>query len=475
MTEQTSPQANHDSFRILLVEDDDLVRVTVRDALEETGYKVLECAEGRNALKLIENNEIDLLLSDIRLPEVDGITLFRKLKQTQPLAAAVLMTAYGELDDAVTVLREGAHDYITKPFEIDALILRLGRILQEVDFSKQAESVSSKPDDGGRILPREINGSSMIVRRLLDRIDACAQSEVNVLITGETGTGKELCARMIHLKGQRKDHPFVAVNCAAVPENLLESEFFGHEKGAFTGADRSRDGRFKAADGGTLFLDEVGALPKAQQAKLLRAIETGSFEPVGTSDPVQVNVRVIAATNEDLDRAVAEGRFREDLFFRLNVVGIRMPRLVERRSDIPILVRDFLEEIAERIGSPSPAIDPRAIAALVTYDYPGNIRELLHALEHAVALCRGDTIMLHHLPHRFTVPRATNPDLGDTREPDLPEASSDPEPLCVAVKRFEREYIQRVVDRVDGHRGNAAKVLGISRKSLWQKLLPEDD
>jgi DNA-binding NtrC family response regulator len=284
---------------------------------------------------------------------------------------------------------------------------------------------------------------------------------VAVLLTGETGTGKDLCARTIHERSRRAERPFVAVNCAAIPEALFESELFGHERGAFTGADRRRVGRFEAAGHGTLFLDEVGELALSSQAKLLRAIETSTFELVGSSRPVRVDVRILSATNRDLAAEVKRGSFRRDLYYRLNVIDIHTPPLRERRADVPLLVRAFLDQIAARQSRPTPQLAPEVVAVLAAYDYPGNARELLHAIERAVALARGGTIEIEHLPA----------DIAEAGARSL-ERSPPPaiRPLGEAVAAFEREYIQRALEKAGGHRTRAAALLGISRKNLWERL-----
>jgi DNA-binding NtrC family response regulator len=448
------------AVKLLLAEDDRIVRITVRDALEDAGYEVTECAEGTEALAVLEREAFDLVLTDVRLPGVDGITLFRRARRTQPEAAIVLMTAYADADDAVAVMREGARDYLQKPFEIEELLLRIARVRDEIAFRRGMQAGASTKH-GETIL-----GDSAATRRLVERVQAAAESDVPVLVTGETGTGKDLCARVIHERGGRAGKPFMVVNCAAIPDALLESELFGHEKGAFTGADRRRVGRFEAADGGTLFLDEVGELAATSQAKLLRAVETSAFEPVGSSRTVRVDVRLVAATNRDLAAEIARGTFRKDLFYRLNVVDIRVPPLRERRSDVPVLVAAFMREISARRGQPVPALAPEAVAALAAHDYPGNVRELQHALERAVALARGGTIGLEHLPPdvaaHATVASATSVD-GTSPDAGLL-------PLGEAVDRFEREYIRRALTKAGGHRGRAAALLGISRKSLWERL-----
>jgi two-component system response regulator AtoC len=446
--------------KLLLVEDDRIVRIPVRDALGAAGYTVTECADGAAALRAVESEAFDIVLSDVRLPQLDGISLFRKLLRAQPDVAVLLMTAHADTSDAVAVMREGARDYLLKPFDMDELLLRIGRVRQELEFRRRLEAGGATSEEERR----PIRGVSTAVRRLLEGVNAAAASDVNVLITGETGTGKDLCARVIHERSRRAAKPFVAVNCAAIPEALFEAELFGHEKGAFTGADRKRVGRFEAANEGTIFLDEVAELSLGAQVKLLRVLEAGAFELVGSSEPVRVDVRVIAATNRDLPQEMARGTFRKDLFFRLNVIDIATPPLRERRADIPVLVRDFLAEIAKRQQRPIPALDPAAVAALATYDFPGNVRELLHALERAVAMSRGDVIRLAHLP----------PALGGGHSAEL--ASDETiQPLAKAVEQFELQYIRRVLARVGGHRGRAAELLGISRKSLWERLRDEPE
>jgi DNA-binding NtrC family response regulator len=453
-------------MKLLLAEDDRIVRITVRDALEEAGYAVTACADGPAALRAAEAEAFELVLTDVRLPGLDGIALFRRLRELAPGIAVLLMTAFADTDDAVAVMKLGARDYIAKPFEMDELVARLARVRQEIEFRRQMEP-GGRPPPATRRVP--ISGTSSAARRLLERLESAAASDVSVLLTGETGTGKDLCARTIHERSRRASKPFVAVNCAAIPETLFESELFGHEKGAFTGADRRRVGRFESASGGTLFLDEVGELSLGNQAKLLRAIETSTFEPLGSNRSVTVDVRILAATNRDLAAEVAKGAFRPDLFYRLNVIDIEAPPLRERRADIPVLVHELLAEIAVRAGRPVPALDPAVVAALATHEYPGNVRELLHALERAVAMARGDVIRIEHLPAGFAGPAGRAECAGSVDE--------QIEPLASAVEQFEQQYIRRMLAKVGGHRGRAAALLGISRKSLWQRLreAPSDE
>jgi len=445
-------------MRILLVEDDRAVRITVRDALEEAGHQVVDRPDGTAGLASLEQSGFDLLLTDVRLPGVDGISLFHRLRALQPDCAAILMTAFGQVRDAVDVIRAGAQDYISKPFDIDELLLRIDRLTQErllqCSLARGQPEACDPPGERTRI-----QGDSPAIQLLRGRVEAATDAGVNVLITGETGTGKELCARMLHCRSARAPRPFINVNCAAIPSELLEAEMFGHERGAFTGAVRQREGRLLAANGGTLFLDEVGELSLEHQAKLLRAIETGTFEPVGSSKVVKVDVWLLSATNRDLLQDVEAGTFRKDLYYRLNVIELAVPPLRKRRGDLSVLVSDFLRELAQRRGISMPTLSPSAMAALVTYDYPGNVRELIHALEHGVALARGGAIGAEHLPYSF---RADSCEGNVTSEGVIP--------LPEAVRQFEQAYIRRVLDQAGGKRSEAAQLLGISRKSLWKKL-----
>ncbi len=442
------------SLRVLLVEDDPIVRETVSDALEDAGHSVIACSDACSAEKAIASECVDLMLTDVRLPDGSGLALFRKLRIHQPSAAAMLMTAFGRVEDAVAVMREGARDYITKPFEIEDLLDRVSKVSAELSLRK---NLYTRTGPGVR---RRLEGESPAINLVRRQVETCAQSDGAVLITGETGTGKELCARTIHELSRRSRKPFVAVNCAALPETLAESELFGHVKGAFTGAERTRRGRFLAADGGTLFLDEIGSISAALQAKLLRAIELGTFEPVGSSESRSADVRIIAATNEDLAAAVERGTFRRDLYFRLCVFEVEMPPLRSRRADIPLLLASFLDEFCARLSMKRPQVSPEVLACLLSYDYPGNVRELMHIVEHALAAARGGDIMIEHLPSRLL----KGAGVGGA----VPEGQ--PESLSEALSRFEREYVTRVLRSVGGKRTEAARVLGISRKSLWQKL-----
>jgi DNA-binding NtrC family response regulator len=446
---------------ILLVDDEPAIRLSVGDALRGAGHRVQVASDGGEALTVLGGQEFDLVISDIHMPKASGLDLFQRLCKDAPHTDVILITAYGAIEDAVGALKQGAKDYLLKPFDIEELLLRVGRIGEQRELKQQllhARSALQTAADGSGLI-----GRTPLMTRLRDRIATLAPSDAPVLITGESGTGKELVARRLHELSPRRDRPFIAVNCAAFPETLIEGELFGHERGAFTGAVRGREGRFKAAHGGTLFLDEVAEIPLPAQVKLLRVLQEGTIEPLGTNTPIKVDVRVISATHRNLKRFIADEKFREDLYYRLNVLDIALPPLRERGADIPVLIKHFLDKLT-RPGDKPPTITPRAYSALTTYHYPGNVRELKHAIEHAVVLSRGLEIDLEHLP-------------ADVRGAGSLTGSSPRGtigPLSAAIKEFERAYLLRALDATQGKKAAAAKMLGISRKNLWEKLRSHD-
>jgi DNA-binding NtrC family response regulator len=444
-------------FEVLLADDEPSIRLTVGDALKGAGYAVTLAADGAEAMRCIESRPFDLVISDIRIPKVDGLTIFKNVRQIAPHTDIVLITAFGEVADAVMALRGGAHDYLTKPFDIDELLVRIQRLAERRAMQGELENARlALAKQGSSAL---IVGQSPVMLQLTKRLETVASSDVSVVVTGESGTGKELVARTLHTLSPRRDRPFVAVNCAAFPETLIEAELFGHERGAFTGAVKRRDGRFKAADGGTLFLDEIGEIPAMVQAKLLRVLQEGVIEPLGTNQGIKVDVRIVCATHRNLKELISSGRFREDLYYRLNVLDLHVPALRDRRGDLPLLVEYFLRKFGKADAQP-PSIAPRAWAALSHYGFPGNVRELEHAMRHAVVLAAGREIDLEHLPADIAgaAPRAETHD------------SSIIRPLATAAKEFEREYLLRVLQITKGKRAVAADLLGISRKNLWEKL-----
>src|SRR4029077_18318999 len=377
---------------ILLVDDEPDFRALVGDALRDAGHRVTLAANGAEGLSLISANVFDVMLCDIRLPRIDGLTLFRRVRQESPGTDVILITAHAAVADAVAALKEGAYDYITKPFDVDEIVLQMERIAAQRALKRELEQARAELSQRkGTNGARTIVGRSPPMLRLSERVETIAQSDAPVLITGESGTGKELIARTLHERSTRATKPFIAVNCAAFPETLLEAELFGHERGAFTGAVKRRDGRFKAADGGTLLLDEIAEVPLPAQAKLLRVLQEGTVEPLGTNEITRVDVRIISATHRNLRERIKEGRFREDLYYRLNVLDIEIPPLRDRRGDLPLLLQYFLNKFTPAGKSP-PAISPRAWAVLSQYGFPGNVREFAHAIEHAVVLSGGNEI-----------------------------------------------------------------------------------
>ncbi|MBK8014400.1 MAG: sigma-54-dependent Fis family transcriptional regulator [Deltaproteobacteria bacterium] len=445
---------------ILLVDDEPTIRLSAGDALRSDGHNVTTAADGAEALAHLSAARFDVVVTDVRMPKADGIEILRNVKQRPLSADVILMSAYAGVPDAVEAVKQGAEDYLTKPFEMDELRLRVHRIAARRGIKNELECARTELQ---RHAPGSVVGASPVMQQLIHRVETYATSDAPVLITGESGTGKELIARSIHNQSKRAREPFVAVNCAAFPETLLEAELFGHERGAFTGAVRARLGRFSAADKGTLFLDEIAEIPPMAQAKLLRVLQESKIEPLGTNTAVDVDVRVLSATHRNLKERIIAGTFREDLYYRLNVLDISIPPLRERPGDLPLLVEYFLGQLVDP-GVPLPTFSPRAWAALSEYRWPGNVRELKHAIQRAVVLARGDEIDLPHLPDDIA---------GNIV--DLQTHGSTPgregfRPLGEALREFEREYLLRALTLAQGRKARAAHLLGISRKNLWEKL-----
>jgi two-component system response regulator HydG len=440
---------------ILLIDDEADIRIPLGDALRELGHRVALAADGGEAMQYLDRQTFNLVMSDVRLPKVDGFTILRRLREERPDTHVVLMTAYGSIAEAVAAVKEAAADYVTKPFELPEILSIVHRIDERWQLLR--ELAAARAELAARHADQIIEGRAPATVHLREHIAAVAASSAAVLLLGESGSGKELAARMIHSLSDRREAPFVAVNCAAVPATLIEAELFGHERGAFTGAIRRREGRFKAAHGGTLFLDEIGEIPLEVQPKLLRVLQDGAFEPIGTNAPVKVDIRLLSASNRDLKAMAAEGRFRQDLYYRIKVFELRLPPLRERLGDLPILVERFLREFTPN-GQASPELAPAAWAALQTHTYPGNVRELKHAIQHAVILAHGQAIQPHHLPPEF-------------RGQVEPPRASTIEPLALVMAQYEKQYIEGVLHGTAGERGRAAELLGISRKNLWEKMV----
>ena len=442
--------------RLLLVEDDKAMGALVVRDLMRRGFEVTHVDNAQDALAQVEHSEFRVIVSDVRLGGMTGLELCERLHARRPDVPVILITAFGDLDLAIAALRAGAHDGMPKPFEMEELAMRirhaeeLGVLRAEVKRLRAAAQPSN---------PADMLGKSPAMQRVFTLIERVAGADAAVLITGETGTGKELAARARHLGSPRREGPFVAINCAAVPENLLESELFGHMKGAFTDARSSRQGLFLEANGGTLFLDEVAELPLSLQAKLLRALQDRSVRPVGSDKEVTFDARIVSATHRDLESRVADGQFREDLYYRLNVLNIALPPLRARGSDVLVLANEYLQRVASRSGKPVTSIAPEAARKLINYAWPGNVRELVNAMERAVALAEYNQITVADLPEKIQAFTSSH----------VLVASNDPSEL-VSLDEVEKRYILRVIDAAGGNRTRAAEILKVDRKTLYTKL-----
>ena len=440
-------------FRILIVDDELSIRTQLEESLQEAGFVTRSAADGREAADLALQESFDLCLSDIRMPVMGGIDLLKRLRETSPETMVILMTAFGGLETAIQAMRLGAVDYLLKPFQHDELIAKVNRIVEHRRLVHENRSLRRAVDADA---PRGMIGDSPAMRRVLETVDRVASLPSHVLITGESGTGKELVARAIHDRGSRAKAPFVPINCAAIPEALLESELFGHVKGAFTGAVDAKEGLLKTAGDGTIFLDELGDMPLALQAKLLRAIESRELQPVGSTRRVQFQARFLAATNRDLRSETEAGRFRGDLYYRLAVVEIHVPPLRERREDIPMLANHFVEKYARELSRNVRGIARDALNLLAGHEWKGNVRELSNAIERAVIFAAEEEIQALDLPDpvRAATPRDA-------------EYSSN---LHAATAEFERDHILRMIEEAGGNKRKAARMLGVGVTSLYRKL-----
>jgi len=440
---------------ILIVEDKDSMRNMLHETLTEEGYRVDSAANGKQAFDLVSNKSYDLVLTDLRMPEVDGLTLLNKVKELDSDTSVIVMTAYSSVETAVQALKAGAYDYLTKPLDFDKLRLAMDRAMEHLALRQ--ENIALKELLGERFDRRNIIGGSPAMQRLLDTVAQVAPTEATVLISGESGTGKELIAGALHYNSARRTGPFVKLNCAAVTETLLESELFGHERGAFTGAERRREGRFVQAEGGSLFLDEVSEMSLTMQVKLLRVLQERELTRVGGEAVIRVDVRVIAATNRALAERIRQGVFREDLFYRLNVVGLEIPPLRERRDDIPLLAQHFLINLASKNRKPVRGFSPQAMDLLVRHSWPGNVRELMNAVERGVVLSRGEFIDAGDLPLVLSPTE-------EVPSPDTLAAIDQP------LDAVERQAILGTLSAAQGNKSETARRLGITRKTLHQKL-----
>jgi DNA-binding NtrC family response regulator len=443
----------NDSIRILVVDDEASQRELVSGYLKKQGFEVFTAAGGESALELFRQAPMELILTDQRMPGLSGLDLLKAAREINPETQVIVMTAYGSVETAVEAMRDGAADYVAKPLNLDELRQKIQRIVEQHRLYAENRALREELKSRHRI--EGIIGESGQMVEVISLVQRVAASEATVLIRGESGTGKELIAKAIHYASPRAARPLVRVNCAALPENLLESELFGHEKGSFTGAISTRKGRFELADTGTLFLDEIGDLPLHLQAKLLRVLQEREFERVGSSQPIKVNVRILSATHRDLESLMRAGQFRDDLYYRLNVVTILVPPLRERRQDLPPLMDHFLKLFAAKNGKSLRGFSRAARDALLRYDYPGNVRELENLLERAVVLCRGDVIDRGDLPLILDDPDA------------LSEAQTQ---LTAAVEGLERRMIREALKRANGVQTRAAELLGVTERALRYKL-----
>ncbi|OQW97200.1 MAG: transcriptional regulator [Verrucomicrobia bacterium A1] len=442
---------------ILIVDDEKNTREGLARALQGE-YRVLLADSGERALAVLADDPVDLVLSDIRMPGMDGLALMRRIRARSPQPVVILLTAYGSIESAVEAMREGAYDFLTKPVSLDRLDILLRRALETREMRSENRRLHEQLD--ARYGIEHLIGDSPPMQEVVATLRQVAPSRATVLIEGESGTGKELIAQALHRLSPRSDGPFVPVHCAALAPTLLESELFGHERGAFTGASERRIGRFEMADGGTLFLDEIGEIPPGVQVKILRVLEEHRLERVGGGKPVDVDVRLVAATHRDLKKMVAEGAFREDLFFRLNVVGITLPPLRDRPGDIPLLAARFLTELALENGVRLPALAPETLDAMTAYPWPGNVRELRNTIERMVVLSHGDILTPRELP----------PAIRTAAEPHARAHGGARTLEGVTLDEAERRLLVSALEATGGNRVQAAKRLGISRRTLHRKI-----
>jgi two-component system response regulator HydG len=442
--------------KILVVDDESAHRQMIKAVLTTEGYEIREAADGNQAVKAVEEKYHDLILMDIRMPGLSGIEALQKIKDLSPGIPIIIMTAYASVNTAIDALKSGAYDYLTKPLDIEELKILVAKALQFQKLEK--ENIYLKEQLKDRFDFSNIIGRSPAMKQLFETMALVAPTEATVLIVGESGTGKELIANAVHQNSARAQQPFIKVNCAALPENLLESELFGHEKGAFTGATARKQGRFQLAHNSSIMLDEIGEMAPTTQAKILRVLQEREFEPIGSSQTIKVDTRVIAATNKNLEEEIRQGRFREDLFYRINVVTIEVPPLRERHEDIPLLADFFLKRFAEKNRRVIKGFTPRAVDLLMRNNWSGNVRELENVVERAVIMARGEMITPMEFPENL---KELDQELRETRI-DIAAGRS--------LKEVEKEMILRTLEETGGNRTHAADILGISRRTLQLKL-----
>jgi len=438
--------------RILIADDERELRDALCTVLSEEGFDCKVAGDGEEAIKLIEEENFDILIADIKMPKRNGIEVLEKVNQISPKTVTIIITAYATVETAIEALRRGAVDYLIKPVDFDEVIMRVKRIRQYQQLNLEVQYL--RKEVHAKFNENLIIGKSTAMQNVFQLIKKVANSNSNVLITGKSGTGKELVARAIHQASPRANAPFIPINCGAIPENLFESELFGFKKGSFTGATMDKDGVFRAANGGTLFLDEVGEIPVHIQVKLLRAIESKEIKPLGSNYSVKVDVRVLSATNKNLQKEIEEGNFREDLYYRLNIIEIHLPSLSERREDIPLLVEHFIRKYNKELKRKVRGVDNETMKVLMNYQWKGEVRELENMIERAVLLCEGDYITLENLPPHASAQRF----------------EGYPDELKAAVRQFEKQHISAILRRVNNDKVRCAKILGIGLSSLYRKI-----
>ncbi len=441
--------------KILVVDDEEIIRESVSFILSKEGYEVTEAENGRVAHEKLLDGYYDLVITDLEMPQMNGLQLMEVISRFTVAIPVIVVTAYGSLDTAIKALRYGAYDYILKPVEFEELIIKIKRLFETRTLMKEVELLR-------REIQRQYDFSSIIgqspaMQKTFEIIKTVAGTDSTVLITGNSGTGKELAARAIHYNSKRKNKPFIAVNCGAISENLIESELFGHKKGAFTGAISDKEGFFKAADGGTLFLDEISEMPPQLQVKLLRVLQEREFTPVGTTHAIPINIRFLASTNRNLKEEIQQNRFREDLYYRLNVVEITMPSLKNRKEDIPMLANHFLNKYRHQMGKNISGIDQSAYRALMNYDWKGEVRELENVMERAVIFCQNDVMTLENLPESLRA----------SKDIVVPDQTGS---LDEFMNKVEREYIIKTLENCDQDKEKAAKVLNLGLSTLYRKI-----
>ena len=448
--------------KILVVDDEKSMCDFLGIMLQKEGYEVMSTTSGKKALELLDNNFYSMVLTDVRMPGADGFEVLRKSKEVSPDTVVIMITAYGSPEGAVTAIKEGAYDYITKPFRVEEVKLTIKKSLERSNLIR--ENIRLRQAVEERYKFWNLIGKSPNMQRVYDLVEKVSQTKANVLITGESGTGKELVAKAVHYNSARKDRSFVTLNCGAIPENLLESELFGHMKGSFTGAIANKRGLLEMAESGTLFMDEIGELPLPLQVKLLRVIQEREFKRVGGTDDIKVDVRIISASNQDLQQKVALGSFREDLFYRLNVIQIKIPPLRERKEDIPLLVNHFVHKYSADTGKEIEGVSPEALELLLSYDFPGNVRELENIIERSITLETSPTIAERHIRSYLNermISKSIPPSL------EIPEEGMD---LNQVVEDLEKAFILKALEHTGGVKKKAAEILGMNFRAMRYKL-----